>query len=558
VVPARRRSPLLLAVAVSALALLAVPPGAGAAVRGFSFGVAAGDVSTRSAILWARANREGVVVLQVVRGQRFPPCRVGAGLGSIGAGIGIGVRARASDENDKTVQRRVSGLRPGTEYHYRFCTRGGARSAVGTFETPPRSGQAKTIRFAMTGDQDALPLPGQSRPFWNRFQIWNLIRRERNDFNVLLGDTIYSDTEVAGYGLGNVATTVPQKWTKYRLNLGRAPWVRARGSAAYYAHWDDHEFINNYSPLANEFPLDVGTVRLNGRTLFRRSVAAFRDYNPITYSARNGIYRSFRWGRNLEVFLLDERSFRSRLADYQGNCDNPPGSGNRDLAPTAPPSIRSAFSLIVPQLANPVPPQCTAAINDPDRTFLGARQLARFKRAIRRSTATFKVIFSEMPIQQFYLDPYDRWEGYAAERTKLLRFLVDNVDNVVFLSSDVHASLVNDVRFQTLEEGGPVDSGITEITTGPVATRSFALQVIATTGNQGSGIVAHDAFLKPPPPNGLGMRCASIDQFSYAQVTVTRNQLRVQLKDIRGQRVQDTGDRDTPGPPCGPFVFPRE
>jgi phosphodiesterase/alkaline phosphatase D-like protein len=554
----RLRLRVLALVAISAGALGVALPSTVGAARGFSFGVAAGDVSAKSAILWARANREGAVLLQVVRGNRFPPCRVGAGLGSIGAGIGIAVRARASDSNDNTVQRRVGGLRPGTEYHYRFCMRGGARSATGTFETSPGPGQARTIRFAMTGDQDALPRPGESRPFWNRFQIWNLIRRERNDFNVLLGDTIYSDTEVAGYGLANVATTVPQKWAKYRLNLGQAPWVRARGSAAYYAHWDDHEFINNFSPLANEFPLDVGTVRINGRAIYQRGLNAFRDYNPITYSARNGIYRSFRWGRNLEIFMLDERSFRSRLADYQGNCDNPPGSGNRDLAPTAPQSIRTAFSFFVPHLANPVPPQCTAAINDPDRTFLGARQLARFKRAIRRSTATFKVIFSEMPIQQFYLDPYDRWEGYAAERTNLLRFLVDNIDNVVFLSSDVHANLVNDVRFQTLEEGGPVDSGITEITTGPVATRSFARQVIATTGNESGAIVAHDAFLKPPPPNGLGMRCASIDQFSYAQVTVTRNQLRVQLKDIKGDRVQDTGDRDTPGPPCGPYVFPRE
>ena len=27
---------------------------------------------------------------------------------------------------------------------------------------------------------------------------------------------------------------------------------------------------------------------------------------------------------------------------------------------------------------------------------------------------------NELPIQQFYVDPYDRWEGYAAERTRLI------------------------------------------------------------------------------------------------------------------------------------------
>ena len=44
-----------------------------------------------------------------------------------------------------------------------------------------------------------------------------------------MGDTIYSDTEVPGHGLAQVATTVPQKWRKYRINLGQKPWVDARG-----------------------------------------------------------------------------------------------------------------------------------------------------------------------------------------------------------------------------------------------------------------------------------------------------------------------------------------
>ncbi len=445
--PSRLRLRTLGLLALSAAVLGTAAPSAAGAASGFDFGVAAGDVSSRSAILWARANRSGPALIQIGRDRRFGPCNLGRAPARL--------RAGAAEANDNTVQKRVGGLRPDTTYHYRFCMRGGARSSAGSFETAPAPNQAKTIRFAMSGDQDALPRPGQSRPFWNRFQVWNLIRRQRNDFNVLLGDTIYSDTEVPGYGLANVATTVPQKWAKYRINLGQDPWANARGSAAYYAHWDDHEFINDFSPLANEFPLGVGTVRVNGRALYQRSVKAFRNYNPITYSGQNGIYRSFRWGKNLEIFFLDERSFRSRLADYQGNCDNPPGSGERDLAPTAPQSTRNLFSAIVPQLANPVPPQCTQAINDPDRTLLGDRQLRRFKNAIRRSTATFKVIFNELPIQQYYIDPYDRWEGYAAERQNLLRFLADNVDNVVFLAADVHANLVNDVRFQTLEEGGP-------------------------------------------------------------------------------------------------------
>ena len=42
----------------------------------------------------------------------------------------------------------------------------------------------------------------------------------------------------------------------------------------------------------------------------RRGVKAFTDYSPVTYSRARGIYRSVRWGRNLELFFLDARSFR--------------------------------------------------------------------------------------------------------------------------------------------------------------------------------------------------------------------------------------------------------
>ena len=76
---------------------------------------------------------------------------------------------------------------------------------------------------------------------------------------------------------------------------------------------------------------------INGHTLFNRSLKAFRDYAPVGYSRSKGLYRSFRWGKNLEVFFLDERSFRSANADANHVCDNPQ-TGRPDLAPTAPQS----------------------------------------------------------------------------------------------------------------------------------------------------------------------------------------------------------------------------
>ena len=154
------------------------------------------------------------------------------------------------------------------------------------------------------------------------------MKAERNHFNVMLGDTIYSDSEVPGR-LNPIALSVKQKWAKYKVNLGNRSLQALRRSTAFYSHWDDHEFVNDFSPAENSFD---NNVNVNGRTLYNRGQKAFRDYAPVSWSKRNGLYRTVRWGRNLEVFFLDQRSFRSANADANGVCNNPQ-TGSPDVAP---------------------------------------------------------------------------------------------------------------------------------------------------------------------------------------------------------------------------------
>ncbi len=97
-------------------------------------------------------------------------------------------------------------------------------------------------------------------------------------------------------------------------------------------------------------------------------------------------------------------------------------------------------------------------------------------RDVKRSTARFKVIMNELAIQQYYINPYDRWEGFEAERQRVLSEL-QGVKNVIFLSTDVHATLINDARFRTLEPGGPRNSGIMDVTVGSAATANFELEM---------------------------------------------------------------------------------
>lgn len=166
--------------------------------------------------------------------------------------------------------------------------------------------------------------------------------------------------------------------------------------------------------------------RPNGKALYRAGTKAFRNYTPVTYSAKDGSYRSFRYGKHLELFILDERSFRSAKAGDKGACDNPPKSGSVDLAPTGPQKIRSFFAAFASSLKKPAPSACLKKINDPTRTMLGKHQYEKFTQALAASNATWKVIINSVAIQQYYAYPYDRWEGFAAEREKLIKFIQAN------------------------------------------------------------------------------------------------------------------------------------
>jgi phosphodiesterase/alkaline phosphatase D-like protein len=333
----------------------------------------------------------------------------------------------------------------------------------------------------------------------------------------------------------------------YRKKLAIRNMRRVRSQTGMYNHWDDHEFRNDFS--IPEF----------GRKVYHHGVRAFRDYEPVHYSKRTGIYRSVRWGKNLELFFLDERSFRSAKASANGVCDNPE-TGQPDLAPTAPDSKRQFFGALIPSLKQPVSPKCKQAIDSPRRTMLGKPQLHRFLHDVKSSDARWKVVMNETPIQQFYGLPYDRWEGYAYERVQLLKDLqAANVDHLVFLTTDNHSAFANVVRQRTLDgdvapsnaPANPTDTPYNDYVIGPVATKPYWQEIDDTTGTPGSGELFSQVFFKPPPQQGVGMACAQGSQRSYAEVTVKGGSLTIAYKKADGSIVTDV-DGTTP---CGPYVL---
>ena len=116
---------------------------------------------------------------------------------------------------------------------------------------------------------------------------------------------------------------------------------------------------------------------------------------------------------------------------------------------------------------------CTTEINNPARTYLGAAQKAWLKAGLAASTAKWKFVMNGPVLMNLLFLPYDRWEGYGAERTEMLEFFRnpdgnmmtdDHLKNVIFLSTDIHAAIYN----PTVTNPGPSAGSIPEIVAGAI------------------------------------------------------------------------------------------
>ena len=375
-----------------------------------------GDVTPRSAVLWARADRGGIMRVSLSGGphRRIEP-----------------VAVRAAD--DWTGQARLDGLAPARRYSYRVRFGRGKPSAHGSFRTPPRETKQASVRLAFGGD-----VAGQNvcRDAVEGFPILETIRSWRPDVFVGLGDMIYADNACAATGMyGNAqlagafgpAFDLAGFWAHWRYNRADRASRRLLGSTSYVGVWDDHEVINDFGPLT-----DVGTAPPYppGLHLLPIGLRAFLDYTPVASAPR--LYRSLRWGRHLELFVLDTRSYR-----------------DANFAPDSP---------------------------ERPKTMLGHEQLAWLKQELLRSDATWKVIVSSVPMSIPTGFPptngrdgwanFDQDTGFENELLDILGFMADNgVDNSIWITTDVH--FAEAFRYAPFPEQHP-DFAVHEIVTGPL------------------------------------------------------------------------------------------
>ena len=511
-----RRSFLLIVPSLLILALFLTAPGGPKPSVEFTDGVASGDVTHNSAVLWTRVDQKAKLTVEVSTNPAFPK------KGTLKETVS------ATADNDFTAKVVVAPLKKDDTYFYRFRS-GKSVSEVGTFRTPDLPTRGTDVTFAYSGDSDGTQIAPGVR-FFNDFETLDAIRGENPDFWIYLGDTIYSDSSLRA----SPAVTLEEYRDAYRENREVDALRDLLAATSTYAIWDDHEVRNDF---------DGQTV---DATLYANGREAFLEYMPILDQgllqdpacAGDPLFRVFPWGENTDVIILDERSCRS--ADVEAVCSFAPGVP--DLAPTLPSFLRPAFGLP----ASP-PPGCLAAIFDPGRTMLGDVQKDAFKDALLNSDAKFKFVINELAILQFYALPYDRWEGYGAERNEILNFIRDNsIDNVVFLTTDAHMNLINEVFIDTFTDPTPIAD---EFVTGPVATFTLEQSILALFGP--AGLAGFNSAL-----DLVGVDCRDLNTFSYGLVEVddSAGTATITLKDDTGTTLLDKGPLLTG--PCTKTIGP--
>jgi phosphodiesterase/alkaline phosphatase D-like protein len=208
--------------------------------------------------------------------------------------------------------------------------------------------------------------------------------------------------------------------------------------------------------------------------------------------------------------MLDERSFRSQSPDEENSpCRDE--NGDLDLAPQLPAPFRQAFLG-----KGPTDPECLAHLADPSRTMLGAEQKQWLKDELSASDATWKFVINQVPMAQLFAQPYDRWEGYQAERTELLTFIRDEpIDNVVFLTTDIHANWAAPV-YLNIADSNDTRGIAYEIVSGPVQTCTLKCEFDKIAGEDAT----EQFFGALKQVQLLDLDCVNYNQFAYASVSV--------------------------------------
>jgi alkaline phosphatase D len=399
-----------------------------------SHGFASGDVTDDSAVVWSRSNREAQMHVEYDTNSNFSQPR------------STNATTLSNKTTDYTSHIKIEGLSPDTLYYYRVwfstphlsqankTTSLDSDSLTGSFRTAPSASlpsSNKPISFIFAAD-----LGGQNhcrQVDKGGYYIFEKMKELSPDFFIANGDMIYAADKCPVQGPSDDWKNIPGNFsgvadpeinwnnTEQVRDIYLKHWQYNRAdpylqsflqNTSMYSQWDDHEVINDFGalwPYWNPFNKD----REGYSNIVNEGRKVFFDYSPIdrNLDQNNRIYRSFNWGPNLDLFILDGRSYRS--------------------------------------------PNSMADTPENNKTMLGTEQLEWLEQGLMNSSAIWKVVSSDIPISvptgaNASILGRDGWAngnetnfssetGFERELQQLLGFLDDsNIENIVFVTTDVH------------------------------------------------------------------------------------------------------------------------
>jgi alkaline phosphatase D len=478
-----RRGALGLGVAGLGAAACTTTAGETAAANGaFQHGIASGDPTQTSVLIWTRVTPEAEGPLAV----HWGVSRDSTFKDVVQRGV-----FNTGPKRDYTVKVDVQGLEPGQLYYYWFSAG----------RTPSPGGVTRTLPASGVGDYRMAVVSCSNWPF-GYFNAYREIAKRgalgQVDAVIHLGDYIY-EYSVNGYG-GAVGKElgrnhVPEheivsladyraRYAQYRSD----PDLQAAHAVApWFCTWDDHESANNsYRTGAENHQVET-----EGDWSIRKAagVQAFLEWMPVrdpeVGKAREAIWRKFEIGDLATLFLLESRLVgRGEDVTY----------GEIYLAADA---DRPA---IVERIKG--------RINDPNRTMLGFEQEAWLADGLKQSASAGKkwqVLGNQvtmakvrMPDLQRHLTPEqyatvpqgtkraystarwglewnpDAWSGFPQARERLYQAAKAASARLVTLTGDTHTSWANELHDNSGQKRG-VEFGCTAVTS-PGAGDSLPLE----------------------------------------------------------------------------------
>lgn len=268
---------------------------------------------------------------------------------------------------DFTRQFELADLRPATRYELRVECRDieghAGQTLDGQFVTAPPSDEPRRVRFAVSTGQGN---DDQDCP--EGFRLYPAITALEPDFFVHTGDIIYYD---------QVAKTV---------DLARYHWQRMYSwptNVAFHNRTTSYFIKDDHDTWVNDCWPTMQTPYMHEFT-FRQGQAIFLEQVPMGEST----YRRVRWGRDLEMWLVEGRDFRS---------------------------------------PNNMP-------DGPEKTIWGEKQKQWFKETFAASDATFRVLISPTPLvgpdRATKLDNHAN-RGFRHEGNELRSFLAEQSQSLV-------------------------------------------------------------------------------------------------------------------------------